>query len=64
MQIAILTVSSLACIFAGGAFAVSMKTALELKKAKDAVDEKLAGVESKFETNKQVVRDALGKLEF
>lgn len=62
MQTAILAVSSIGCVFAVGAFAVSLKTALELRKAKQQVDREVDGVKLKVAHNVEVVKDALGQM--
>jgi hypothetical protein len=63
MQTAILAVSSIGCVFAIGAFAVSLKTALELQKAKKNVDQKIIEVEIKMRNNAKIVKTALGEIQ-
>lgn len=64
MQTATLVISSVGCLFAIGAFGVSLKTALELQKAKKTVDIEITNVKAKVSHNAGVVKTALGNLEF
>ena len=64
MQIAILTVSSLALAVGVANLAIIAKTAHELKTAKAEVDDAVTEVKAKVEHNAKVVKAALGALEF
>lgn len=62
MQTATLIFSGVGCVFAIGAFGVSLKTALELKKAKKTVDAEIGKVKTKVSHNAKVVKNALDGL--
>jgi Zn-dependent alcohol dehydrogenase len=64
MQTATLVISSIGCVFAIGAFGVSLKTALELQKAKKVVDTEINNVKGKITHNAGVVKTALDNLDF
>lgn len=63
MQTAILVVSSVGCVFAIGGCAISLKTALELQKAKKHADTELGKVKSKVVKNARVLKTALAELD-
>lgn len=64
MQTATLVISSIGCVFAIGAFGVSLKTALELQKAKKTVDTEIDSIKTKVAHNAGVVKTALDNLDF
>jgi hypothetical protein len=63
MQTATLVVSSIGCVFAIGAFGVSLKTALELRKAKKNIDHEVNKVKAKVVHNARVVKTAMQELQ-
>lgn len=63
MQTATLVFAASGCVLAGLSFAVSLKTALELKKAKTNVDHEIVKVKQKVSHNASVVKRALGEIQ-
>jgi hypothetical protein len=63
MQTATFIFSGVGMVFAAGAFAVSLKTALELKKAKTHGENEIKKVKTKVAHNAKVVKTALSQLD-
>lgn len=63
MQTATLIFAASGCVLAGLGFAVSLKTALELKKAKTQIDTEVGKVKSKVVHNAGVLKTALAELD-